>query len=1292
MTSNTPSQEINPEEIRRLRDSNGMTQKQFASELGVSQLTIARWETGERACKGAAAQKIREMQRAATLKFLPTTALATVTNSDLDKLDANASVDFIREFLACEARRLNISPASIEISKRQISDGGIDCRVRFFDKSPSWANNNKLVCFQIKSGKTDKPWTNSWIKKELEEKKSKALGEEIERCFKENGLYIAIFTGVDLTPKQISESKEHFISHLKTNHFTDAQVEIWGQSQLINMVSQYPSLSMQINGGLDLEFQCAKSWSQNHDMSLKYSEDENQRQVIEEIKTALLKEDAVHLILTGDPGIGKTRVVHEAIKDDMIAPMVIYIENSEDFLKTKIYNHILRVDNSYTLILILDNCPLTLSRKVWNTLRNRSNRCKLITVQTETHTSNDKMELVVRCPALSSSTIGSIIESYTNSRPDTQRWERLCSGSPSYAHILGKNLALSPSSVLSSVEAAYGFLSEDELVVIRHLALFNKFGFGPNYEQETKAIYKLIEENAGLKTSKTQEIINKLQIKGLIKGANTCFITPKIMQIQLWKDFWESHGDSITIESILNDSFPDRLQDWFIDMVSYTHLTERAISKFRAYLSQKTSQIQDSFLASSKGTRLLSKLAEADPNFVLHSLKIIFNKWSPEEVRDFTSGRQNIVFALEKLAHHSKYFSEAAILLLKFAKSDNSSHSNNALGTFIDLFSLAPGLVAPTASPPNERLEVLKEIIFSDAENDFDIALRAFQKALSHPIHSGFRIVGAEYQGLHETIVLWTPENQHDFQNSYKFYWQYLASIRDQFNSAKTKKIIAALISSAEYLLLFEWLDDTILQTLHELVEDELVDHKQLVDIIESTKRYRSERVNQKTIDELNRLDQKITGDSLIGKIKRNILYSTYNEFDSEEKKEYILKKLVNKQLLDSDPFIKILPQLIRGENMMITRFSYEIAKLDKKRNLWDAIIKTYQSSDCPTPYFIGGYLKKIHETDKEEWNKLVLPLVLHKKFTSIIGLILSESGITDPVLESLLDNFESMNLPVRCLLNISHAKEIHKMSYKNIIGLVNLLRIHSQYECAFDLIMKKFNCSDSTFPEEFASDLIIDYLQSDNFSDISDHACGELINHMIEHKFYPDAFFKPLVHRLFESKQLMSRHSKLYEIIIDRIRNAPNKCWESFVNLLNNYDEASLSRLAIKINFSSFRINLFPEDSILKWIAQKPIPRAAFIAKLIPQNLSSSSKCSLGRELLDRYGDQEELQEALIGNFIAGEWCGDLTNFYKSKLEAATQWLQEETSLRIKRFLDKYIDTLLHQIKWAEAEAERDL
>ncbi len=78
-------------------------------------------------------------------------------------------------------------------------------------------------------------------------------------------------------------------------------------------------------------------------------------------------------------------------------------------------------------------------------------------------------------------------------------------------------------------------------------------------------------------------------------------------------------------------------------------------------------------------------------------------------------------------------------------------------------------------------------------------------------------------------------------------------------------------------------------------------------------------------------------------------------------------------------------------------------------------------------------------------------------------------------------------------------------------------------------------------------------------------------------------------------------------------------------------------------------------------------------------------------RELLNRYGDQEQVQDVLLSNFFSGSWVGLESAYFQSKHELAHEWLKKETSMRVRRWLEKYVAVLSEHVKGAKIREERE-
>ena len=139
----------------------------------------------------------------------------------------------------------------------------------------------------------------------------------------------------------------------------------------------------------------------------------------------------------------------------------------------------------------------------------------------------------------------------------------------------------------------------------------------------------------------------------------------------------------------------------------------------------------------------------------MECLKRTVGKQTKDELLAFTTGRREVVWALERIAIWRELFAGASRILLALGEAENENVSNNASDVFAGLLTLAYGKVAPTEAPPQERLPILKEALESPSKEKRMLGLKGCDEALGTPPFS--RLVGAEYQGLRKEPDLWTP-------------------------------------------------------------------------------------------------------------------------------------------------------------------------------------------------------------------------------------------------------------------------------------------------------------------------------------------------------------------------------------------------------------------------------------------------------------------------------------------------------------------------------------------------------
>lgn len=553
-------------------------------------------------------------------------------------------------------------------------------------------------------------------------------------------------------------------------------------------------------------------------------------------------------------------------------------------------------------------------------------------------------------------------------------------------------------------------INNQRLIILRHIALFQRFGFEMPVSDEAHFIASLVEfVDPTITWGKFQSTVEWLRSKRILQGKTTLFIAPKALHTYLWLDYWKHYGRGFAFKEFI-ENLPAYLLGWFTSMFIYAHANPLSQQVVKDILSQSGPYEDEEFLTSEIGTRFLSVLAEADSKETLKCLQRTFGAWNKEKLLLWTEHRQNIVWALEKIAVWSGTFQGAARLLLKMGVTENSIYSNNASGTFSGLYSLSYGPSAPTEAAPEIRMPVLIEALNSDDPDERDLGLKACESALS--TYGGYRIVGAEYQGLRPVAKLWSPKTYSEIFDTYRSVWDMLYEISRPWPTEIRQKANNVLVSAANGLVQIQSISDQVLNTLDALINDEATDMSAIVSFIVDTRRFRSDNLTDETLARINSLDEKLTGTSLDQQIKRYVLNSNWSEerddeIPEEQSIERRVVELAQKSIENISDLNALLESLVCTGGHKLYDFAYEIAKRDSDRVLLQSIIETQRASaKNGKTQFIGGYLRYLKDEAEDEWEKLIISLIYDEDFKEIAGDLIWRSGVNNKVLSVMLDAY----------------------------------------------------------------------------------------------------------------------------------------------------------------------------------------------------------------------------------------------------------------------------------------------
>ncbi len=511
--------------------------------------------------------------------------ILTVKNEHLERLSPQEAVDFFRELLWAEATVLGIGKNLTNVpSAITVADGGIDAEVQHMQVNGGQGIiKQDLTRYQIKTGNFSLS-DDSHIKKILFKDRSTELKIRVKSCLDKNGTLVVVLFGWDNPETKDDQLINKFKGKLTSidQKYDKAKIEIWRQNNLIGFLKPFPSLALQVNERERARFQTHKSWSQDGEMKKEFKAGQAQKDFISNMQNELRKNsEAVHIHVWGDAGIGKTRLVLEATRADDLRALVIYCDAASKFRDSDLMNEILRDDNQFSVIIVIDECDPDSRSYIWNKLKYRGPRIKLVSIYNEYDDTAGNINYF-DTPPLDNEEVSSIIQGYNIPKDQADRWPELCSGSPRVAHVIGLNLKNNPDDLLKPPDTVniwdrYVVGGDDpdsqqvqqRRLVLRHIALFKRFGYGRSVVAEAQAIAEIVNQgDPQITWSRFQEIINKLKARKILQGENRLYITPKLLHIELWTEWWDTYGSTFNLEDFSED-LPPTLLEWFYEMFKY---------------------------------------------------------------------------------------------------------------------------------------------------------------------------------------------------------------------------------------------------------------------------------------------------------------------------------------------------------------------------------------------------------------------------------------------------------------------------------------------------------------------------------------------------------------------------------------------------------------------------------------------------------------------------------------------------------------------------------------------------
>lgn len=1250
----------------------------------------------------------------------------SVTTQQVGALDAARAVELVRDLLWAEARRIGFATSRVKISTRiNVADGGVDASIDTSDvESDEWCDSfisDDRIAFQIKTGDSFKPWQEGDIKRELfgaSAPSKDALGDSVRACLEADGTYIIICTGTDPVEQEYLKAKAHLQNFLGQCGFPDADFEVWGQTTLIGLVQRFPSLALKLNGNSTTRFQSHGAWASQAEMNRPFKAGAKQELFIYTVRTELRRADRpVHVHVRGEAGIGKTRLVLETTAADDLRPLVIYCDEPAGLLGGQLMTELLREDSHLTAIVVVDECDVTSRAAIWNQLLKQSPRIKLITIYNDVDEPTGTT-VIADAPLLGNEQVTEIIEEYEVPRDESRRWAELCDGSPRVAHVIGQNLKNNPDDIFKQPDTVNvwdryvvgGDEAQSEAVaqrrvVLQHIALFKRFGYGKPLTAEGQAVAKLIAAaNPQITWPRFQEIVKLLRDRKILQGETTLYITPRLLHIKLWADWWDTYGDGFVVQEFV-EGLPPALVDWFFDMFRYARGSTNALKLAEDLLDETGPFGDQGFFVDGRAATFFRALTDAAPKAALRMLQHTIGTWDVEQLLKFDGdARRQAVWALEAIAVWRELFPDAARLLLKLAEAENENIGNNATGVFADLFSPGHGAVAPTEAPPDERFPVLKEALESPSKKQREIALVACEHALKTGFFS--RMVGAEYQGLRRPPQLWMPKTYGELFDAYRRVWQLLLDRLGALDPPERDKAIEVLTGEVRGLSSIENLFAMVVDSLSDIAAQFPESRQRIVRAVEETLHYDGKGFKPEQREKLEVLRARLVDSDFHSLMERYVgMDLIHDEFDEEGQfvdklgprmvalAEQILQRA---ELLDAE-----LPWLVTDAAKNGFRFGHELGTLDREFRLLPKLIDTQENAGPGgNAFFLSGYFSVLFQRAPDLWEETLDQLVNQPTSRASVPELTWRSGMTERAALRILSLVEAGQIPPVSLGMFSYGGVVRKVPEHVFAGWVKCLlaaNTRATAWTALHLFHFFYKMGDAKLP--LPRDLTLEVLTAQPFFVPSDSRSGQSEGYdwmQVAKAFldlYPGdgvAIADKLLEAFGEKGTITGRFHSQTEQILTRIAEAsPHAVWQKIAAYLGPPIDSRAFH--VKQWLRDGGLTFMPAEEVWKWVDADLEKRAWYAATFVPSVLETSvANPSWARELLVRYGHRKDVRSNLHANLSTEVWTGPESNHYQGKKRWLEDLRKKETNPNVLRFVDEFTDSLNHRIEAARIEEER--
>ena len=1241
-------------------------------------------------------------------------------------LSPSRSVTLFRRLLWAEGDRVGIGRHLINVPDCiNVGDGGIDAYIDDARPLDDDVIPEGSTAFQIKSSDLGP----QACRRELHDKGdlAKPLKDELNLRLRQGAAYVLVLMA-EMTVAKLARRRNAIREELAKHGYGNARVRVYTASQVSGFTNRHPSLVTSLRPELSA-CEPYETWGSSRDVRhpAGFVADSRRQELVGQITKLLRERSACPVVrVTGLPGVGKTRSVYEALREDDLRHQVLYVRRA-DTLATSPLMSTLANDPETSAILVVDECDLEQHRSLANALSERGPRLALITMSYEVGRL-PVPTLELSAEPLEDDSIQEVIRLEYPGLPHSSA-RRLAEFADGYPHIavlladqyltegsLESHFSIPDDSLMNRLIGGSASLDSYQFritrAVLMGLSLFQRIGVAGVGEREGRWLAGRID----VTWQEFQDVLAREKDRGIIQGEHYVFVTPFMLRIHLLEEWWQRHGFtderglSEFVSSMPAAESPDLLRR-FLEHFPYVATVPRGAKFVQDMLAEGGVASDYDLLNSDLGGRFFLALTEADPAAATRTVMRALGGKSREELLQFHDGRRSMVEALTRMAVWRDLFQPSARALLALAEAETESWANNASGEFANLFSLGPGPVAPTETPPYERFPVLQEALLSDSPERRRLGLQAGQMALrSGAFH---KTIGAEYQGVRREPELWQPSTYGELFDAYRATWKLIEDSLGLLDGEERTQAINVLVSSARGLTRMGNLVDMVVETIRTLAGDPSVDRRELIGSTVQILQYDGRRMETATRQKWEQLAIELSGDDFSSRMERyvgmDLLEDRYDEEGRRlDQVQPIIEELASQSVETPSLLLGEMKWLVTKRAAAGHRFGYELGKQDIEQSFLDSILDAQTSAvDDGDLSLLGGYIRATAERDIAAWESLLDKLSKDpRQNVWVVELTCRSELLTERAARRILAVIRD---------GVTAPESLRIFVYGALVGSLT----SEDFSEWIDVLLG--------YDDLRATSAALDLLVSYGGYNQSKHPAFRIVCHPswfrpAEGGHHPshDAFWwshvaealcKSFPNLAPEIARLMLEHAGRSGTIVEwlddetrgvldaAIQQRPWELWQMASSLLGPPIDARAFLIGQWLKgsemFESGGSNILqqvPHHLIWAWVEECPETRVVRLAGFVPKVMCGpqDGPC-LARELLLRFGQDPKVRSALRSSFSTEGWTGAESQHLANKRSWLLSLRVEETSATVLTWIDEYLEEIEQRRDYARQLEERE-